>query len=163
MNSTKRIITAAMLAALTFIATIVIKIPSPLNGYLNLGDSLVLLTGSLLSPTLAFLAAGIGSAMADAVSGFFIYIPATFIIKGVMALLVSLIMKHSKGKKLLSKIIGGVLAEIIMVAGYYIFEGFLYGFGASMINIIPNALQGIVGFIIGMILVKLFYKYRITN
>lgn len=163
MNSTKKIITAAMLATLTFIATIVIKIPSPLNGYLNLGDALVLLTGSLLSPTLAFLAAGIGSAMADVASGYFIYVPATFIIKGVMALLVSFIMKHNKERKLLSKIIGGVLAELLMVTGYYVFEGFLYGFGASMINIFPNALQGVVGFIIGMILVKLFYKYRITN
>ena len=163
MNSTKRIIYAAMLAALTFIATIVIKIPSPLNGYLNLGDALVLLTGCLLSPTLAFLAAGIGSAMADAISGFFIYVPATFIIKGVMALLVSLIMKYSKERKLLSKIVGGVLAELLMVTSYYIFEGFIYGFGVSMINIFPNALQGGVGYIIGMVFIKIFYKYRITN
>ena len=163
MNSNKVIIKAAMLAALTFIATIVIKIPSPLNGYLNLGDALVLLTSYLLSPTIAFLAAGIGSALADAASGYFIYIPATFLIKGLMSLLFSLIIRHSKERKILSKIIGGVLAEILMVGGYYIFEGFLYGFGASMINIFPNALQGIVGFIIGMILVKLFYKYRILE
>ena len=95
MNSNKKIITASMLAALTFVFTIVIKIPSPIGGYLNLGDAVVLLAGAMLSPLYAFLCAGIGSAVADLSSGFFIYAPATFLIKGVMALIASIIISHS--------------------------------------------------------------------
>ena len=159
MNSTKKIITSAMLAALTFVATIVIKIPSPVGGYLNLGDAIVLLSGAMLPPLYAFLAAGIGSALADAAFGYFIYIPATFLIKGLMALLISSISKPSVSRPPFPKFIGGIVAEIIMVSGYYIFEGFLYGFGPSMINIFPNAIQGTVGFIIGMILIKILRKY----
>lgn len=54
-NTTQRIVMAALLAALTCVATMIIKIPSPLKGYLNLGDCVVLLAGWMLSPTYAFL------------------------------------------------------------------------------------------------------------
>ena len=65
MNTTKKVVTASMLAALVCVATMIIKIPSPLKGYINLGDCIVLLSGWLLSPLYGFLAAGIGSALAD--------------------------------------------------------------------------------------------------
>ena len=61
-SQTQKLVTAALLAALTCIATMIIKIPSPMKGYLNLGDCVVLLAGWLLSPMYGFLAAGIGSA-----------------------------------------------------------------------------------------------------
>ena len=80
-NATKRIVVASMLCALTCVATMVIKIPSPLNGYLNLGDCVVLLAGWILSPVYGFLAAGLGSAAADLFSGYVVYAPATFAIK----------------------------------------------------------------------------------
>ena len=35
--------------------------------------------------------------------------------------------------------------EIVMVAGYYIFEGFMYGFAPSIVNIPMNGIQGIAG------------------
>ena len=161
MKSNRKIILSAMIASLTFIFTIVVKIPSPVGGYLNLGDAVVLLGGALLSPVYAFLAVAIGSAVADLSSGFLIYAPATFVIKGLMALCVSLIVKHSKTEFL--KILSGVLAEFLMVGGYYIFEGFLYGFGVSMINIFPNVLQGLVGLIIGLILIRVFQKSKLIK
>ena len=49
-----------------------------------------------------------------------------------------------------------------MVAGYYIFEGFMYGFGASLVNIPPNAVQGVAGIIIGVLLLKVFRKTKIS-
>ena len=85
-NSTQKIVMAALLAALTCIATIIIKIPSPLKGYLNLGDCVVLLSGWMLSPLYGFLSAGLGSSLADLLSGYVVYAPATFVIKGAMAL-----------------------------------------------------------------------------
>ena len=64
-NTTRSLVLSSMFAALVCVATMVIKVPSPLNGYVNLGDSLVLLAGWLLPPAYGFMAAGIGSAMAD--------------------------------------------------------------------------------------------------
>lgn len=162
-NTTQRIVMAALLAALTCVATMIIKIPSPLKGYLNLGDCVVLLAGWMLSPTYGFLAAGLGSALADTFSGYVTYVPATFVIKGLMALIAFYGFKllHSKLGNISSRIISGIVAEVVMVAGYFIFEGFLYGFGPSLVNIPANVIQGIAGLIIGTILVKVFEKSKI--
>lgn len=153
MNTTKKVIMSSLLSALTFVATIILKVPT-FNGYINLGDALVLLCGWLMSPLYAFLSAGVGSALADMYSGYFLYAPATFIIKGVMALIAHYLLKK--------KIIGGLSAELFMILGYYIFEGFLYGFVPSLlVNILLNALQGAMGLIIGIVLINLFKKYKI--
>ena len=163
-NTTQRIVMAALLAALTCVATMIIKIPSPLKGYLNLGDCVVLLAGWMLPPTYGFLAAGLSSALADTFSGYVTYVPATFVIKGLMALIAFYGFKllHSKLGNISSRIISGIVAEVVMVAGYFIFEGFLYGFGPSLVNIPANVIQGIAGLIIGTILVKVFEKSKIT-
>ena len=159
-NTTRNIVMAALLAALVCVATMLIKVPSPLKGYLNLGDGIVLLCGWLLSPIYGFLAAGIGSALADLFAGYVVYVPATFLIKGLMAVVAYY------GFRLLCKRIGnvparvlvGILAEIVMVLGYYVFEGFLYGFVESLVNIPANAVQGVAGIILGTVLSKVFEK-----
>ncbi len=162
-TNTQKFVAASMLAALCCVATMIIKIPSPLKGYLNLGDSVVLLSGWLLSPTYGFLAAGIGSALADVFSGYVIYAPVTFAIKGIMAIIANFCFKcmYNKLGNTASRIIGGILAEIEMILGYFIFEGFLYGFAPSVVNISANGIQGIAGLIIGLILVKIFEKSKI--
>ena len=162
-NTTQKIAVAALLAALTCVATMVIKIPSPMKGYLNLGDCVVLTAGWMLSPVYGFLAAGLGSALADLFSGYVVYAPATFLIKGLMALVARFVYKALCGKiySSISRLISGVLAEIIMVLGYYIFEGFMYGFLPSLVNIPANAVQGIAGLVLGFVLIKIFEKTKI--
>lgn len=166
MNSKiKNVITAAMLAALCCVATMIIKIPSPLGGYLNAGDCIVLLSGYVFSPVYAFLAAGIGSALADVFSGYIIYAPATFVIKGIMALIAHFLFKalSKKCANAFARLVGGAFAELFMVLGYFVFEGiFLYGFIASAVNIIPNLLQGVAGLVLGSVLAGIFEKYKIV-
>lgn len=161
---TKKIVMAALMAALACVATMIIKIPSPLKGYLNLGDCIVLVSGWMLSPTYGFLAAGLGSALADVFSGYVTYAPATFIIKGLMALIAFYGFKllNKKIGNLPSRIVSGIVAEIVMILGYFVFEGFLYGFIPSAVNIPANGVQGIAGLIIGVILMKVFEKSKIT-
>ena len=164
MNSkTGRIVTAALLAALACVATMVIKVPSPLKGYINLGDCIVLAAGWILSPVYGFLAAGIGSALADVFSGYVTYAPATFIIKGLMALIAfyGYRLLRSKIGNLPSRIISGFVAEVMMILGYYVFEGFLYGFVPSVVNIPANAVQGVAGLIIGVVLIKILEKTKL--
>jgi len=151
-----------MLAALCCVATMLIKIPSPLKGYLNLGDCVVLLSGWLLPPAYGFAAAGIGSALADVLSGYALYAPLTLVIKGIMAVTAHFCFKgmHNKLGKTAARIIGGTLAEIEMILGYFVFEGCMYGFAPSAVNIPANGVQGIAGLIIGLILVKVFEKSK---
>ena len=163
-NKTGKLVLAAMLAALTCVATMIIKIPSPLKGYLNLGDCVVLLSGWLLAPGYGFLAAGLGSALADVFLGYMMYAPATFLIKGLMAVLAyyGYELLHKKMKNSISRIISGIVAEVVMVMGYFLFEGILYGFGPSAVNIPANAVQGIAGLILGCVLIKILKIKTLT-
>jgi len=162
-TTTQKIIFSSMLAALTCVSTMVIKIPSPLNGYINLGDCIVLLSGWLLSPVYGFMSAGLGSALADLFSGYVTYAPATFLIKGLMALTAfgGFQFMHKRLGNLTARLISGAAAEIFMIAGYWLFEGFLYGFAGSAVNIPANAVQGIAGLVLGIILTRIFERHKI--
>ena len=59
-NNLMKLVFAALLAAFVCVATLVIRIPSPLGGYINLGDCIVLVSGWLLGPVYGFLAGGLG-------------------------------------------------------------------------------------------------------
>ena len=110
-----------VLAALTCAATMVVRIPSPSGGYMNLGDTLVLLSAWLLGPWYGAAAAGIGSALADLI-GYPLYAPATLLIKGGMAIIAGLLLR--KGR---SRLLPALPAEALMVAGYWVFDGMLTG------------------------------------
>lgn len=59
---TRMVVMAAAFAALACVATMVVKVPSPTGGYMNLGDTVVLLGGYLLGPAWGALAGSIGPA-----------------------------------------------------------------------------------------------------
>src|SRR5574344_426268 len=88
-TKTQKIVMAALFAALTCVATFSIRIPIvATNGYIHPGDAIVVLTGLLLGPVYGFMAAGIGSALADALGGYWLYVPVTFFVKGIIATVV---------------------------------------------------------------------------
>lgn len=163
-TKTKRIVITALMASMVCVATMLIKIPSPMKGYLNIGDCIVLLCGWLLPPGYGFVAAGLGSALADLLSGYATYAGATFVIKGAMALIafgcIKLMQKRTG--KLAAQIVGAILAEIAMVLGYFLFEGILYGFAPSAVNIPANAVQGAAGILLGILLIKVFERLKIS-
>lgn len=154
--SLRKTVMAALFAAITFVATY-FAIPLPISfGYVNLGDCFVLLGGLLLGPY-GFFSAALGSILGDILLGFIVYAPATFILKGSMAL----IMYFIAGKKysLIKLILAAVLSECIMVIGYFIYECFVIGLGVSAIANIPyNCFQGVVCATAAIILYSVFEK-----
>ena len=164
-TATQKIVISSLFAALTCVATILIKIPSPLNGYINLGDGIVLLAAWVLPLPYGVIAAGLGSALADVFSGYFVYAPATFVIKALMAIVAYSLYKlfAKKIKSTVSRIFSGILAEIVMILGYYLFEGVLYGFVSSLVNIPANAVQAVAGIVIGVALITIFEKQNIIK
>lgn len=159
-NRTKKLVNSAMLAALICVATMIIKIQLTPNGYINLGDGIIILASKVLGPFYAFFAAGIGSMLADLLSGFAFYAPATFIIKGIMALSAYFMMKKLSGMKngTFSVIIASVIAELVMIVGYGIFETAVYGIGAALASMPGNAIQAVAGIVSGVLLIKVFEK-----
>ena len=130
MNSKlKNIVYTAVFASLCCVATMVITLPLP-NGYLNLGDVFVLLSGWFLGPLFGAIASAIGSMTADILSGYVQYAPVTFVVKGVVSLagylVWAMLKKVIKAEKndFLARLISALIAEALMVLGYFIYESF---------------------------------------
>ena len=82
MTDTKisRLSLGALFASLVFIGTFILKIPTPgTGGYIHPGDALVILSGVFLGPNYGFLAAAVGSALADILGGYVFYAPITYL------------------------------------------------------------------------------------
>lgn len=154
-NNLKKLILAALFAALSCVATMSIRIPTPgTSGYIHPGDAIVILSGVILGPVWGFLAGGIGSALADLIGGYFIYVPITFVIKGLVALAAGLLyQKVGKNQKsrYIAVILGGVADIILVAGGYFVCEFFIYGAGAAA-SIPANIIQGVGGLVISCIL-----------
>ena len=156
----RTMVMAAVLAALACVATMVIQIPSPMNGYVNLGDCFVLLSGWLLGPWWGAAAGGIGSMLADLLLGYGHYAPGTLVIKGLMALVGALVFK-ALGKKSAAALVSGVVSEVIMVVGYFGYAGLLLGKGIGAAASIPgNLVQGAMGLVIGLVLFVLLKRSK---
>lgn len=156
----RTMVMAAVLAALACVATMVIQIPSPMNGYVNLGDCFVLLSGWLLGPWWGAAAGGIGSMLADLLLGYGHYAPGTLVIKGLMALVGALVFK-ALGKKSAAALVSGVVSEVIMVVGYFGYAGLLLGKGIGAAASIPgNLVQGAMGLVIGLVLFVLLRRSK---
>jgi len=116
------LVLTGLFAALGCVATMVLQIPSPTGGYMNLGDTVVILGAWLLGPVYGAVAGGVGPAMADLLSGYAVYVPATLVIKAVMALTAALLYR-ALGKKWPA--VSAAAAEVPMVLGYWLFDGLL--------------------------------------
>ena len=149
MNSNlKKIVMAALFAALACVATMSIRIPTPgTGGYIHPGDAIVILSGVILGPVWGLLAAGIGSAMADLLGGYFLYVPITFVIKGAVAFVAGMIYKKI-GKTPKSHYTAVVLGGV----GDFLCEMILYGISGAAASIPANLIQGISGLIISVVL-----------
>ena len=156
----KKLVLAALMAALTYVATSIVQIPSPMQGYVNLGDCIVLLSGWILGPWWGAAAGGIGSMLVDLLGGYGHYAPGTLIIKGCMALVAALIVKAMKESKA-SYVISAVVSEAIMVVGYFGYASLLLGKGWGAAASIPgNLVQGAMGMVIGLVLLVVLKRSK---
>ena len=162
-----RICMAAMFAALICVATIVIQIPSPIGGFLNFGDCFILVGAWLLGPVYGFAAGAIGSAAADLLTGYAVYAPATFVIKGLIGLTAALLMRSvgRTGKKHMACGLSAVTAELVMIAGYYLYDAAVmgYGFAGAAAGLPMNSIQGAVGAVCGCIVMNVLARTRLTE
>ncbi|MHA2601258.1 MAG: ECF transporter S component [Candidatus Thorarchaeota archaeon SMTZ1-83] len=164
-NTSLYVALLAIMAALTTVATAVLVVPFPsTQGYFNLGDSLVMISGFLLGPIGGFFAGGVGSAMADVVLGFPGYAPITFIAKGLEGLAVGLLsFRTSRSRKISAwDILGLLLGSAAMLLGYLLGEMFILGytFEVAVLELITiNSIQVITGSIATVLVGPLLRVY----
>lgn len=156
-----KLVVSAMFAALCCVATMIIRIPTVgTSGYVNIGDTIVLLCAWLIGGVYGAAAAGIGSALADLLASYVSYAPGTFVIKFLMAVVAYLIAKgltKIKVNKMAAYVISAVLAECVMIGGYFLYESFLLGYGVATAipSIGSNAIQGGTCLILGVVLIEI--------
>lgn len=147
----KSITICGLSIALVCLTTMFIQIPIPL-GYMHLGNSCILLCSIFFGRKNGLLAGGIGSALADLLTGFVIWAIPTLIIKSIMGWVVASIARDEEGHFKLNSsrtIIASITAMIIMVGGYFIGGSILYGNIVAGAAQIPGlALEGIIGIIL---------------
>ena len=155
--SVKKLTLAGVMAALVFVMTYVPKVPVPVTGgYVHLGDGAIFLSVLLLGP-LGIPAAAIGSGLSDLLGGYMVYVLPTMVIKGLVALIAWKIWKEGSWMR---AVIAFVLAEAVMVAGYFALEAVMYGAAAAWAAVGPNCIQGIAGVALGLVCHGLYPRMK---
>ncbi len=158
-NKTFKLVLAAVFCALVFTMTW-IAIPAPTIGNINLGDCMVIISTCLLGNYYAIFVGAIGASLCDMTSGYTMYVPGTFVIKALMAIVILVMRKYIfKSNKSVSLIIPAICAEVIMVAGYFVYEAFVLGYGLGAIANAPfNLIQGVINLIAAILLFAMLKK-----
>lgn len=160
----------AAFATLAFVGTTVIRVPIPATGgYFNLGDTFVMIAGLLYGPFVGALVGLIGPAAADAV-GFPQFILATAVVKFCEGGAVGFIGGSQNSRSNIRPVFALAVGIVILVAGYFIFEAYIYpllahsipffkvtDFKAAIAEIVPNLLQGSISAIIAF---GIFWIFR---
>lgn len=148
----------AVLTALTAVLTLIIRIPTPTGGNINLGDVVIFISSFLLGGFRGGLVGGIGSATADLLGGSSNFVIATLIIKFLEGFAVGQLFNLFKKQNTIAIILSASAGAFIMVLGYFIFEYFFFGIGTAISVVLPNIMQGIVCVILAVILQSIFIK-----
>ena len=176
---TMKLVLSALFAAINVVGTL-IHIPIPTGfGYAHLGDAFVILSGVILGPLYGGIAAGIGSGIADVISGYAIYVPGTAVIKFLEALIAGVIFIRFSDKEKKSKIdsqiiiaIGAFFGGVEMITAYFLYEILIINLAASTSNAgsalvtaaagIPyNVVQAFVAIILAVVAYPIFKKINI--
>nr|WP_079425850.1 ECF transporter S component [Clostridium oryzae] len=174
--SVRDLVFTSLMAALIFIATFIIQIPTPNKGYIHLGDTMVFVAAVLLGKKKGFAAAAIGMMLADLASGYATWAPFTFIIKGVMALIAASIALRGEynGENPINNVFAFTVAGIWMIVGYYfagaaimyLISGTESSLAAALIastaDVLGNIIQAASGIILASILLPIvtrIYKH----
>ncbi len=146
-NVTIRQVTlTALLMAMVTVATMLIQVPVPATkGFINIGDTVIFVAALMLGPRAGLAAGGLGSALADVLSGYAHWAPWTLVIKGLEGLIAGAIGARAfrrGGVFGLRPLLGLGLAAAWMVGGYYLAGGAMMGFKAAAAEVPGNLIQG---------------------
>jgi len=155
MTKLTKLMMAGLFTALICLTTAFIKIPA-VQGYIHPGDAFILTGVSLLGPW-GILCASIGSGLADLLAGYAIFVPGTVVVKGLMAFIFFLVI-NKRETKLWRILVGGILAELVMVAGYFAYESLIYDVKTAAAGIPFNLVQAAGGVLIALFLIPIANK-----
>lgn len=163
---TKDMVEAALLTALVFVATSFINIRLPIaanGGLVHLGSAMLVIAAVVFGKEKGAIAGALGMAIFDLSSGWALWAPFTFVIRGIMGYILGAIVysENRNGENIIINIFAVILSGGWMIAGYYLAEVMLYGNLLAPVASIPGDITQIVmALIIGIPMSKILKKYK---
>jgi len=133
-----------LLIAIVFISTYFIQFQLPFSatgGLVHVGNVALFTIAIVFGPRRGAIAGAFGMGLFDILSGWFVWAPFTFIVRGVMGFIIGMIAqkgKDSPQKSVLFSIIAILVSSVWMIAGYYATEVILYGNLLAPLNSVPG-------------------------
>ncbi|MBR6967069.1 MAG: TIGR04002 family protein [Ruminococcus sp.] len=124
----KRIVLTGLFSALIFVFTAYIHVPTG-SGYTHAGDGLIYLAACMLPTPYAVAAGAVGGALADGLSGYPVWIPATIVIKALTALFFS---KNTERIICRRNLLAVIPSLAVCVLGYSAYEAAVIAGGFSI-------------------------------
>ncbi|GFP74455.1 ECF transporter S component [Clostridium fungisolvens] len=162
---TKDLVITALLTALVFVATAFINVRLPFlsnGGLVHLGTVMLFITATVFGKEKGAIAGAVGMAIFDLSSGWALWAPFTFVVRGVMGYMVGSIAwsKNKSGDSFMLNSVAMILSGIWMIFGYYVTEGILYGNWITPVGSIPgNVAQIVLGLALGLPMAKVLKRY----
>lgn len=155
----KKFTRIAMFAALACVLTIFPQVPTPTGGYVHFGDSVIYIASAFMGPIPGAIVGAVGHCLADIISGHPVYALPTFIIKGLMGLVIGKILYQRTGLRHLIK--AGIAALFIVTFGYFIAEIPMYGVAVAATSFISSPVQWLMSLVATAVLVPILNKAKL--
>jgi uncharacterized membrane protein len=143
LTNPRTLATTAIMTALVLALTLLIHIATPIGGYVHLGDIAVNFAALAFGPIVGLIAGGLGTALADILSGYASFAPLTLVVHGLQGFLVGWIYWRNRNTiTLIGSVVAGAIA---VIGGYFLGEILFYGMANAGTEIPSNIIQEAVG------------------
>jgi len=167
-NKTQRLALTALMAALIIISIMFLRIPVPVTGgIIHPGDTFIFLAVMMLGIKNAAIAGSVGASLANILSGLSHWAPWTFVIKGVMAIIMGMVFNAMGGKKPETSqskkfglyTVGMIIGGIWQIAGYAVaYRAVIGSWGVALWGVIGDVIQTSVAIVLVLILANVLRK-----
>ena len=150
-KSTLYLVITALFTALTTVATVLIQIPG-VQGYINFGDAVIFISAYILGGVGGFIAGSVGSMLADVFTGYFVYAPFTFVIKGLEGFVCGIIFTKTmrSAKPILKRLASAFLGGLVCWIGYTLTDLVLFGARVALLTLALTPVQVGVSIVIAL-------------
>lgn len=149
----KNIAATGLLSALAVVAISVFRVPGPGgNVYFHLGETVMITSAVFLGKRGGGFVGGISGAIADILLGSALWAPFSLVIHGLKGWIIGTLADGHGGKRDLLAMLAGIS---VMIIGYTLTAGLLYGAAIMPVEFIGDLMQGGVGVVMAFAFTKM--------
>lgn len=138
----------AIMTAMVFVLTRVVQVPTPVVGYIHLGDVGIFFSAFAFGPWIGAVAGGLGTALADLTSPYAQWAIFSLLIHGAQGWVAGCL--SARWSSIPGLVLAAAIGGAIVVVGYLLAGTILVGFGAALTEVPLNLVQVTVGAIVSI-------------